>query len=715
MFKNAVYSLFSIVFIIFTSCSDLKNSNNSNTTASINLTSNLSTITSSNVTAYSLYGNCSYIETIEIYLADTKLATTSCSSGLTEGVSGTWSVDIDATAIADGSKVLSLKNMSDSTELVRSTVVKDTAGPSLSMIDDGSEGSSIVSSPSISWTAALDTLSTIASYEIRILDSVNTVLSSWVNLGSVLTGSVTGLSLTVGQTYKAELRAIDAHGNTGTSVVSTGWQVFPNSWVQRAYVKAVNGSANDNFGAAVAISGNTLVVGVSNEDSNQVTITNGNTASSDNSAINSGAIYVYKKTGITWAQEAYIKAANAEAGDSFGRSVAISGDTIVVGASHEDSNQTTITNGNTASSDNSAINSGAVYVYKRTGTTWAQEAYIKASNANSNDLFGIAVAISTDTIAVSAPKEQSNQTTITNGVASSADNSADTSGAVYVYKRTGTTWAQEAYIKAANAEAGDEFGSSLGLSGDTIVVGTPFESSSQTTITNGTTASSDNSLILAGAVYVYKRTGTVWAQEAYIKSSNIEDFDSFGDSVAISNDTIAVGVPSESSNQNTITNGSATSSDNSASSSGAVYVYKRTGAVWAQEAYIKAPNVEADDFFGFSVALDGDILSVGAPGEDSNQSTITNGTSASVNNSKLSSGAAYTFRRTASTWAQEAYIKAANVDSSDAFGKNLAVSGSTVVIGSPLESSSQSTITTGETASSDNTLASAGAVYIYKK
>ncbi len=103
MFKNTIFLLPIIVLIVFTSCSDLKNSSNSNTTASINITSNLSTITSSNVTAYSLYGNCSYIETIEIYLADTKLATTSCSSGLTEGVSGTWSVDIDATAIADGS------------------------------------------------------------------------------------------------------------------------------------------------------------------------------------------------------------------------------------------------------------------------------------------------------------------------------------------------------------------------------------------------------------------------------------------------------------------------------------------------------------------------------------------------------------------------------------------------------------------------------------
>ena len=106
-------------------------------------------------------------------------------------------------------------------------------------------------------------------------------------------------------------------------------------------------------------------MGVNREDSNQTTITNGTTASADNSAGNSGAVYIYKRTGTTWAQEAYVKAANAEASDGFGGSVAISGDTVVVGAYAEASSQTTITNGATASSDNSASNSGAVYIYVR--------------------------------------------------------------------------------------------------------------------------------------------------------------------------------------------------------------------------------------------------------------------------------------------------------------------------------------------------------------
>src|SRR5262249_37009312 len=158
----------------------------------------------------------------------------------------------------------------------------------------------------------------------------------------------------------------------------------------------------------------------------------------------------FKRTGSNWAQQAYLKAANAEAGDGFGNAVAISGDTIAVGATAEDSNQTTITNGTTASSDNSASSAGAVYVYKRTGSSWAQEAYLKASNAEASDSFGYSVAIDGDTIVASAAGEDSNQTTITNGSSASANNSASASGAAYVYKRTGATWVQEAYLKAAN-------------------------------------------------------------------------------------------------------------------------------------------------------------------------------------------------------------------------------------------------------------------------
>ncbi|HJL52367.1 MAG TPA: Ig-like domain-containing protein, partial [Arenicellales bacterium] len=159
-----------------------------------------------------------------------------------------------------------------------------------------------------------------------------------------------------------------------------------------------------------------------------------------------------------WAQEAYIKAANNDAQDYFGHSVSLDNDTLAVGVQAEDSNQTTITNGTSASSDDSRSASGAVYVYKRTGTSWAQEAYIKAANLYYGDNFGFSVALDSDTLAVGAINEDSNQTTITNGTSSSSDNSLSDSGAVYVYKRTGTSWAPDAYTHPATPANGQRFG-----------------------------------------------------------------------------------------------------------------------------------------------------------------------------------------------------------------------------------------------------------------
>ena len=136
--------------------------------------------------------------------------------------------------------------------------------------------------------------------------------------------------------------------------------------------------------------------------------------------------------------------------------------------------------------------------------SWKQESYIKASNNDSGgDQFGNSVSISVDTLAVGAPRERSNQTSITNGTTSSSNNSLIYPGAVYVYKRSGTTWVQEAYIKAANNDASDGFGWSVSSSGDTVVVGSAGEASNLKTITNGDNASSDNSYNYGGAVYVY--------------------------------------------------------------------------------------------------------------------------------------------------------------------------------------------------------------------
>src|SRR5262245_16390168 len=166
---------------------------------------------------------------------------------------------------------------------------------------------------------------------------------------------------------------------------------------QLAYLKASNTGSSDSFGdLGAAVSGNTVVVGAFNEDSNATGV-NGDQA--NNSAAGAGAAYVFVDSGTLWFQQAYLKPENTDAGDHFAQVVAIDGDTIVVGAASEDSNATGV-NGNQA--DDSVVSAGAVYVFERAGSTWSQTAYLKASNPEMNDTFGLAVDISGDTIVVGA-------------------------------------------------------------------------------------------------------------------------------------------------------------------------------------------------------------------------------------------------------------------------------------------------------------------------
>jgi hypothetical protein len=506
----------------------------------------------------------------------------------------------------------------------------------------------------------------------------------------------------------------DPAGNSNLAFTTTDNSVdFQRVWAQEAYIKAINADAGDEFGKIVRLNGETLAVSTMLEDSNQTTITNGATANSDNTGTNSGAVYIYKRAGTTWSQEAYLKASNVLSDDLYGQFLSLNQDTLAVAAPGEDSNQTTITNGTGSSPDNSKTESGAVYIYKRTGVTWTQEAYLKAVNADSSDYFG-SVTIHGNTLAVGSNRESSVQNTITNGNTASPDNSSINSGAVYVYKRNGSTWTQEAYIKAVNTSDVFSFGGSVALEEDTLVVGATGEASNLTTITNGATASNDYSAAFSGAVYVYKRTGSSWAQVAYIKAANAYQSTYFGHAVAISKDRIAVGQRAEESNQTIITNGATASTDRSNAAAGAVFVYKRTGANWVQEAYIKAANNDSLDNFGASVALGPDTLVVGAPFEDSNQTSITNGATASSDNSISKAGAVYVYKRVGSIWSQEAYIKAANSSAFDEFGTSVSISGDTIAVGAALEDSNETTITHGAAASANNGAVESGAVYVYR-
>ncbi|MEI8026018.1 MAG: hypothetical protein WCI18_06700 [Pseudomonadota bacterium] len=603
------------------------------------------------------------------------------------------------------------------------TVKGDDLGPNVLSINRGS-----TSNP-VSGTSLIDYIVTFNEPVFGVSPdnfSLNEVVTSTGATGQVNSISCTGAICTVwvnsgkvGQ-LRLDLTSVTGIGDTwGNSLTAgkTGDQTYTlqgGGWSQVAYIKASNAEASDTFGASLALSGDTAIIAAYNEDSNQTTITNLTTSSTDNTAMSAGASYIYKRTGSTWAQQAYLKASNAEVNDYYGSAVAISGDTAVVGAFGEDSSQTTITNGLTSSTDNTAPNSGASYIYKRTGSTWVQEAYLKATNAGAFDYFGGTVALSGDTVIIGAYYEDSSQTTITNGTTSSTEDTANAAGASYIYRRTSSTWSQEAYLKASNANAYIYFGTSLALSGDTAVVGAYGEASSQTTITNGPTSSTDILASYAGASYIYKRTGSAWAQEAYLKASNADSYDYFGVKVALSGDTAVVGAYRESSNQTTITNGTTSSADNSAYQAGAAYIFRRTGSVWAQEAYLKASNSAAYDNFGGSVGISGDTAVMGANGEDSNQTFITYGTASSANNSASNSGATYIYKRTGSTWVQKAYLKDSNLDAGDYFGSSVSISGDTTVIGVSGEASNQTTITNGSTASTNNSAGSAGAAYVYR-
>ena len=490
----------------------------------------------------------------------------------------------------------------------------------------------------------------------------------------------------------------------------------PPTFAEQAYLKPPNLVHNSYYGDATAIAGDTVVVGAYQESSNQTTITNGTGASSNMSAAASGAAYVYLRSSGSWAQQAYIKPANSAENNNFGTAVAISADTLVVGAPFESSSQTTITNGATAASDVTLFGAGAAYVFVRSSGNWTEQAYLKAANtaaASYGYQYGSAVAIDGDTIVVGSPVDASNQTTITNGTTASSDTSASRAGAVFVYVRSGSSWTQQAYLKAPNARTQYQFGNAVAISGDTIVVGSNGESSNQTTITNGSTASSDNSLSSSGAVYVFVRSGSTWSQQAYVKPPNAHANYYFGGVVAISGDTFVVSDSIDGSNQSTITNGTTASSDTSAPNAGAAYVFVRSGSNWSQQAYLKASNNHAGNTFGSSVSIAGDNIAVGAYGESSNQTSVTNGSTASSDTSVSSSGAAYLFSRASSTWSQTAYFKAANPDVNDGLGCAVGISGTTVVVGAYGEDANQTTITNGTGASSDNTFSNGGAAYVF--
>ncbi len=477
------------------------------------------------------------------------------------------------------------------------------------------------------------------------------------------------------------------------------------------YFKASNTDASDNFGFSVDLSGdgNTLAVGAPFEASNASGIGGDQ---NDDSAGSSGAVYVYARVAGNWQQQAYIKASNAQSGDAFGWSVTLSddGNTLAVGSEDESSNATGV-NGDQA--NNMSSDSGAVYVFARNANSWSQQAYLKAGNTGANDNFGHDIALSGDgnTLIVGAPWESGASTTI-NGP---YNNDAVIAGAAYVFVRSGSNWSQQAYLKAPNADIGDLFGEAVAINGDgnRVAVGAIGEASNASGV-NGD--QNDDSLDDAGAVYLFTRSGSSWSFEAYIKAGNTGNLDRFSTGLSLSHDgdTLAVGAREEDSNATGV---DGDGNNNLSATSGAVYVYARSGSVWSQQAYIKSTNTEGGDVFGgrdfgnggVSLSADGNLLAVGAIGEDS-QSTAFNGNQA--DNNESGSGAVYLYRRSSGIWSPLSYLKATNTHLQDVFGYDLALdnAGNSLAISARNESSAATGINGDD---SDVSAPLAGAVFLF--
>lgn len=438
--------------------------------------------------------------------------------------------------------------------------------------------------------------------------------------------------------------------------------------VQQAYLKSPGTRASDWFSRAVAISGDTAVVGAWYDSS---------------VAFNGGAVFIYVRTGGTWTLQQTLRPSNTRFCANFGGAVAISGDTVVVGARLERSGSTGV-NGNQLNEE--CGHSGAAYVFTRSGGTWTQEAYLKASNTGAGDYFGSSVAVSGDTIVVGATGEDCRSTGVN---ALQSDNSSSNAGAAYVFRKAAGTWAQEAYLKASNTAAEELFGWGVALDGGTLVVSAAIERGNP---------DGSKGTVESGAAYVFRRQGSSWSQQAYLKSPQPSKDGYFGSGVAVSGDTVVVGE----------SGGSATRDGERIAASGMVHVFRETPGGWQHDAVLTASNAGDGHAFGEKVGIDGDRIIVGASRESGDASGVDGDP---ADQRSIASGAAYLFERgSTGDWLEGGYLKASNNGAGDQFGRDVAVSGDSMIVASWYEDSSATNV---DGIQNHEGAANSGAAYVF--
>ncbi len=361
-----------------------------------------------------------------------------------------------------------------------------------------------------------------------------------------------------------------------------------------AKLLASDGAASDGFGKSVCLSGLTAVVGAYGDDDR---------------ALNAGAAYIFEKIGGVWTERAKLLASDGAAGDRFGVSVSICGETALVGAHGDDRG--------------SAV--GAAYVFERVGGAWIQTAKLLASDGAAGDFFGVSVSLSGDAAIVGASRDDDRGadsgsayifekvggvwtqiaklldsdgqfydwfggSVFLNGhsaivaAAGDADRGSD-SGSAFIFAKVGGVWSQTAKLLASDGEYYDLFGSSVSLNGEVAIVG----------------AIGDNDRGAdSGSAYVFQKVGGVWIEAAKLRASDGAGFDEFGRSVSIIGDTAVVGAHQD---------------DDRGNLSGSAYIFKKVGGVWTEGAKLFASDAAREDYFGHSVSIDGNAGIVGALGK----------------------------------------------------------------------------------------------------
>ncbi len=357
-----------------------------------------------------------------------------------------------------------------------------------------------------------------------------------------------------------------------------------------------SGAERDWFGTAVAVEGDTVVIGSPGDDSGP------------EGEENHGSVQVFRRGEGGWVLEATLTAADASGGDAFGNAVAISGATLVVGAWGDD-------NGGT-------VDQGSAYVFVRTASTWTQQARLTAAEGAAGDMFGYSVAISGDTVVVGARTDDIG--------------SAINQGSAFVFTRSGTAWTQQARLHAPDGGTASEFGESVAVDGDTVLV----------------SASQDAPNGNRGRVYVFVRSATAWTLQAMLTAGSAAPNDTFGRSISLAGDTAVIGAPGVDVGGRL--------------DQGSAYVFTRSGTAWTQRAQLTSSDGAVADLFGYGVSLHGNGIIVGAV------NAVVGG---------FRRGAAYVFEGSGAGWTQRAKLFTTDVASGSSFGQKIGFDGVTTVIG----------------------------------